>query len=537
MISIMRRYPLLPMLLGSVLTALMLIFPVLGILEWITMIPMLIGVYLFCKNENHSLKRAYGYGFLTVYIYYFIIYHWFVNLYPLDFVGMDEASSAVVVVAGWFGLPILQAVVGGGMLLAMHALSKNGFFERFPLMRPFVFASLWVIFEWCSTLTWAGVPWGRLVLGQIEFLPMVQSASLLGSYFVTWLLVAVNGLLAYALLYRPKAIVCAIVAGSLFCSNFLYGLIAQTVSYKKEENKITAAVIQGNIDSREKWGVDSYRITEEVYGRLTRRAAQEGAELVVWPETAFPSYINYNVDLQAFVSSLARECNITLVVGAMYAAKDGSTYNALFLVDSDGTIHEEYYAKRHLVPFGEYVPMRDVIMALIPPLAEVSALDGDISPGLDSSLLDSQWGKLGSLICFDSIYETLAIDSVRDGAGLMLISSNDNWFYDSAAVYQHQAQAQLRAIETGRYYVRAASSGISTVIAPDGELLAYIDPLTEGYEIADVYTREGNTLYTLIGNLFVYLCIAFCSFLLFVERFLRNLPNCARKNIITNNRS
>ena len=119
----------------------------------------------------------------------------------------------------------------------------------------------------------------------------------------------------------------------------------------------------------------------------------------------------------------------------------------------------------------------------------------------------------------------------------MLISSNDNWFYDSAAVYQHQAQAQLRAIETGRYYVRAASSGISTVIAPDGELLAYIDPLTEGYEIADVYTREGNTLYTLIGNLFVYLCIAFCSFLLFVERFLRNLPNYARKNIITNNRS
>ena len=100
----MRRYPLLPMLLGSVLTALMLIFPVLGILEWITMIPMLIGVYLFCENENHSLKRAYGCGFLTVYIFYFIIYHWFVNLYPLDFVGMDEASSAVVVVAGWFGL-------------------------------------------------------------------------------------------------------------------------------------------------------------------------------------------------------------------------------------------------------------------------------------------------------------------------------------------------------------------------------------------------------------------------------------------------
>ena len=185
-------------------------------------------------------------------------------------------------------------------------------------------------------------------------------------------------------------------------------------------------------------------------------------------------------------------------------------------------IHWEPYAKRHLVPFGEYVPMRDLIMTLIPPLAEVSALDGDISPGDDSALFETSWGQIGSLICFDSIYETLALDSVRDGAELMLISSNDNWFYDSAAVYQHQAQAQFRAIETGRYFVRAASSGISSVIAPDGELLARIEALEEGYAVAEVYTRETKTPYTVIGNLFVYLCIAFCTFLLFVERFLRN---------------
>ena len=520
--SVISR-PILLLIMGTVLTALILIFPQLGLLQWFTMIPLSIGVFRLCEQENCSLKKAYGYGFLAVYVFYVVIYHWFINLYPLDFVGMDEASSAVVVVAGWLGLPILQAVVGGLMFLAMRALSKNGFFERFPLMRPFVFASLWVIFEWCSTLTWAGVPWGRLALGQIEFLPTVQSASLLGSYFVTWLLVTVNGLLACAILYRPKALVCTIVAGSLFCANLLYGIVAETVSYETEDNKLTAAVIQGNIDSREKWGGDSYRITSEAYGRLTREAAAEGAELVVWPETAFPSYLNYNINLQEFVSSLAQECDITLIVGALYVDSDGNDYNALFLVDNEGVIHWEPYAKRHLVPFGEYVPMRDMIMALIPPLAEVSALDGDISAGVDSALFESKWGKIGSLICFDSIYEMLALDSVRDGAELMLVSSNDNWFYDSAAVYQHQAQAQLRAIETGRYYVRAASSGISTVIAPDGELLVYIEPLTEGYGVADVYTRSGNTLYTVIGNLFVYVCIAFCLFLLFVERYLRKI--------------
>ena len=148
-------------------------------------------------------------------------------------------------------------------------------------------------------------------------------------------------------------------------------------------------------------------------------------------------------------------------------------------------------------------------MFLIPPLAELSALDSDLTPGVDSALFELPEGKLGSLICFDSIYEQLTLDSVRDGANLMLISSNDSWFYDSAAVYQHQAQAQLRAIESGRYVVRAANTGISTVISDEGALLAWIDPLTTGYRVADVQMRTRPTPYSVVGNLFVYLCFGF----------------------------
>ena len=503
--------PLPLMLLGASLTALTLIFPQLGIVEWVSMVPLCIGLFLLCKTEECSLKKAYLYGFFTVYVFYFWIYHWFLQLYPLDFVGMDATASAVVIAAGWFGLPILQAVVGGFMPVVFLAIKRNLVFARLPLLQPFVFAALWSVFEWSSTLSWAGVPWGRLALGQIKLLPMVQSASLFGSYCITFIIVAVNGLLAYAVLHRPKALLCGIVAGGLFFANLFYGLVAQTLSYEQPEGKVVAAVVQGNIDSREKWGPDSYQITVEAYARLTRRAAEDGAKLVVWPETTFPSYLNYNVSLQSFVSSLARECNVTLIVGALYIDESGEDYNALFLVDAKGVIHEEPYAKRHLVPFGEYVPMRDLITTLIPPLAELSALGDDIGAGTDPALFSTEWGLLGSLICFDSIYETLALESVREGADLMLISSNDNWFYDSAAVYQHQAQAQLRAIETGRYYVRAASSGISTVIAPNGELLAWIDPLTEGYAVAEVYTRQTPTLYSVLGNLFVYLCIVFCG--------------------------
>ncbi len=501
------RKNLLWLLSGAALTALTLIFPQVGFLEWVTMIPLMIGAYRLCDNSACTLRKAYGYGFLTVYVFYLFIYHWFINLYPLDFVDLDNASSAVVVAAGWLGLPILQAAVGGLIFVVFRLMAKSLMFERMPLLRPFAFASLWVIFEWSATIGWTGVPWGRLALGQVKMLPILQSASLFGSYFVTWLLVAVNGLLAYWLLYRTRQVLCGTVAATLFCSNLLYGSLSMLLNKPTEENLMRVAVVQGNVNSHDKWGSEAWRKTKQAYGDLTRRAAEEGAELVVWPETALPYDLSWENEPRQFVCDLARECDVTLIVGALYY--DEEDYNALFLVEPDGTFREEFYAKRHLVPFGEYVPMRDLIMTLIPPLANLSALDGDLAAGIDSALFETEWGELGSLICFDSIYEELALDSVRDGADLLLISSNDSWFYDSAAVYQHLAQAQLRAIESGRDIARAANTGISAVITSEGAVTEQIDPLIEGYRVADVEWIDAPTLYTLIGNTFVYLSILF----------------------------
>lgn len=507
------------LLIGAVLTALTLIYPQFGILEWLTMIPLCAGAYRLCKDDTCTLRRAYGYGFLTIYVFYFVIYHWLIHLYPLDFVDMSNSASAVVIAVGWLGLPILQAVVGGLIFLIFRMMHRTGIFARVPLLRPFAFAALWVVFEWTSTLTWAGVPWGRLCLGQIELLPVLQSASLLGSYFVSFLIVLVNGLLAYAILYGGKEVLCGTLAAVIFASNLLYGVIVGLLP-EEETDTLRVAVIQGNMDSHDKWGSDAYRITTQIYGDLTRQAAAQGAELVVWPETALPYDLGYDGYRRDFVCELAKECGVTLIVGAFCYDDEDNNYNALFLVEPDGTFREEFYAKRHLVPFGEYVPMRNVIMTLIPPLAELSALDSDVTPGEGSALFDTPWGKLGSLICFDSIYEQLTRESVRDGAGLMIISSNDSWFYDSAAVYQHQAQGQLRSIESGRYVVRAANTGISTVVSPTGELLAWIDPLTEGYAVADVEMRTEHTLYTVIGNLFVYLCLVFSALLMLVGRIM-----------------
>lgn len=492
--------------LGAALTALTLIVPQIGFLEWFTLIPVAVALFRL-TDGGLSLRKAYGYGFLTVFVFYFVLYHWFVYLYPLDFVGLGNAASVAVVIAGWLGLTLLQAIPGGLIFLGFAALCRTRAVRRYPLTKPFLLAALWVVFEWSSTLAWTGVPWGRLSLGQIKMLPVLQSAALFGSYFVTFLLVAVNALLAMAILSSPRRVLCASVAAGLFVTNLLLGLIPRFRPCK-EQSAVTAAVIQGNINSHDKWSEDSYQNTLEIYGGMTREAAKAGARLIVWPETALPYNLRGRETLTAWLETLSRDCDATLIVGALWTDSEGREYNSLFLITPEGGLDgEARYDKRHLVPFGEYVPLRRLITALIPPLAELSALDDDLTPGADSGLFETEWGRIGSLICFDSIYEQLAAESVRDGAALMVISSNDSWFYDSAAVRQHLYQAQLRAIETGRTYLRAANTGISDVILPDGSSTAQIGALETGMEVRSVIFRSTQTLYTVIGNLFVSLLI------------------------------
>ena len=205
------------------------------------------------------------------------------------------------------------------------------------------------------------------------------------------------------------------------------------------------------------------------------------------------------------LSEIAEKYGISILVGSLES--DGkSQYNAIFRFNPDGTLEEENYKKRHLVPFGEYVPMRGFIDTVLPFLSDISMLDDDVTPGTDTAIFDTGSAKIGSIICFDSIYEDLSIDSVKDGADLLAISTNDSWFGDSRAAYMHTAQARLRSVELSRYTVRSANTGLSCSITSTGEIADSLPLLTEGYLVCEVKTIESRTLYSYIGNAFVYLC-------------------------------
>ncbi len=335
-------------------------------------------------------------------------------------------------------------------------------------------------------------------------------------------------------LKNKKTALFAVAALCVFSLNLIYGTVRMAViENETEDTQLKAAVIQGNISSNEKWGSGSVELCLQRYEELTLKCVEEtGAEIVVWPETAIPIKIRYYPQAVDRLSSLAEELGIYMFVGAFDLQRDSEgisrEYNAMFMFSPDGSISDNIYCKRHLVPFGEYVPMREIVFTLLPMLDSLSMLSDDLTPGTDSNVFEFDGIKSASLICFDSIYETLALDAVRDGAEILMISTNDSWFSDSAALTQHCNHARLRAIETGRYVLRAANTGISSIIDPCGNKITTIPALETGYAAADITARGDRTLYSYVGNIFPYLCITFLT-AVFVYKAVMKLKSEKRR--------
>lgn len=494
---------------GAVLCALCLIYPAIGFIQWFSMIPAL--YYLFSRVEKAGmrLRRAYGLGFLYFYSFYLVIWHWFTDLYPMEFAGVTKGEAILLIAICWFGLSLLQALLSALTLPVLLLLSRVRLLKRYPVLLPFLFASVYTVAEWAQTISWAGVPWARLVLGQSACGVLFGGAALFGSYFVTFAIVAVNGFAAYAILHLDRVRLCATACAVVFLFSLAAGTIGYFTAPTGGENGVIVAAVQGNVGSSEKWTSASNTRSYEVYEKYTAEAKAQGAQLVLFPETFMPYRITESSNLGVYVRGLAKKYDIIIRCGGFYYDDEtDKLYNGLFTVYPDGSIDDIVYAKRRLVPFGEFVPMRSVVETLVPPLADMGMLSEDLDAGEDSAVVKTDIGAIGSLICFDSIYEDLTLDAVRDGAELICLSTNDSWFLDSVGIYMHHRQAQLRAVESGRYIIRSADTGISSVIAPDGSAEAELPPLVDGISVATVYPTAQRTLYSCIGNAVVYLMIA-----------------------------
>ena len=505
------KNPIMPILLiiSGALMALPFIFPVLGFLQWVSLVPAALVFILSAENKEIKPRRLYFRGLLYFWSFYAVSFHWFFYMYPLDFAGLSNAASIAVVLVACFGLSFFQAVWSAFAVMLFAKISRSEIMENMTFAKPFLAAALFVIAELWQTVGWWGVPWGRLPIGQMNAVLLVRSASVFGSYFISFVIVAVNFCLAYLILKKDMRKIFTAIAATVFAFNLVLGTLV-TVFYKESYSTVKVAAAQGNISSSEKWSGSSYDKLLETYRELTEQAADSGADVVVWPETALPYELFSDDELCEYVSNLAKDNQVTLIISAFTEVEDSDMLaNSMIEVKSDGSFGKKIYIKQRLVPFGEFVPMREIVSFVFPPLADVGMLADDLYEGEESVVIETGKGKIGCGLCFDSIYESYMLDSVKNGAQYIAIATNDSWFSDSAALDMHNSQSRLRAIETGRYVVRSANTGISSVIDPLGNVKTSLGANETGYVISEIELRDSRTVYSYIGNFFVYLCVGF----------------------------
>jgi len=195
---------------------------------------------------------------------------------------------------------------------------------------------------------------------------------------------------------------------------------------------------------------------------------------------------------------------VPMLVGSPDLGEDGLVYNAAFFVSGDGEIRGRY-EKRHLVPFGEYVPLQAIFFFLDRLVVGI----GDFGRGRAATVFSLNGVRFGAMICYEVIFPGEVRDFAKGGAAFLVNITNDAWFGRSGAPYQHLAMGAMRAVENGTYLVRAANTGVTAVIAPTGDILARTEIFTEAVLLGTIRPRQSQTPYTRYGDILAWLCLAF----------------------------
>jgi len=475
---------------------------------WFALVPLLIGI------RKVSSFQAFRLGLLTGLAHYLSLMYWIVVV--LEHYGNLHMAAAL------FSLLLLSLYLSLYPALFAAAAAR---LNNSPVS-PFLLAAYWVALEYLRAHVITGFPWCLLGCSQYARIHLIQSADLFGAYGLSFLIVLVNGLvsrrIAMPLSRRTGTLRWDLpVAAVLIMAAWAYGhyRISEIEAWEGAARPVEAAVIQANIDQSVKWDPAFQEKTIEAYARLTRSARGFHPELIVWPETALPFFFQDDPKKASRIFSLAAESKAALVFGGpAYRRQEGVVcyYNRAYLIGPEAR-HVSYYDKIHLVPFGEYVPLK----RYFPFIRRLVEAAGDFAPGEKLRPLKTGDLSLGVLICFEAIFPELGRGLVQEGANLLVNLTNDAWFGRTSAPFQHLSMAVFRAVENRRPMIRAANTGFSAFVAPTGLIQArsqlFVQTiLTGSTPVAafplTIYTRFGDFFaVTLLGVAAAHLGWIFCS--------------------------
>lgn len=438
--------------------------------------------YIFYIWSISSAKKSLLHGWLFGLGMQFTGVGWI--YFSLHYHGGSPVFFALLLV---FVLACCLAVFTALMGFSINRFCKSDNAIKLILLYPIA----WALLEWFQGIALTGFAWQQLGYTQID-LPLSGFAPLIGNHGVSLLVAITSGAIVLLLTdsnWRKKTLL-------LILGFWLSGVLLKQITWTETAgDEITVALIQGNIPQSVKWKRESRVPTLQRYRQLSLE--QKNVDLIIWPETAIPGFQHKLTDYIADLSEATQKIDADLLAGIFIKdLETGRYYNSLINVNGGA------YHKRHLVPLGEYIPLRFLIdffnrFVKIP----MSDIDSGVA---EQPLLRAAGQPLGVSICFE---DTFARDVRRDlpEATLLVNVSNDAWFDGSFEPAQHHEIARMRALESGRFMLRATNTGISSIIGPQGEEIA-VSPQFETYVLkASVQPMKGSTPYVFWGDLLLVL--------------------------------
>ena len=496
-----------------------------GLLAWVALVPLHIALDGISRRT-----QAFWLGWLSGIIASTGIMSWVVT-------AMHTYGKVPLVFS--YGIMLLLTAYLG-LYVALYSAGVVWFRMLVPRYGLFAAPCLWVTLELLRTYVLSGLPWSLLGYSQYRQLDLIQIADHLGVYGVSFLIVLTNVALAELYLwlmplfrgFRPARLPWELVttAGILVSLSWAYStsLIASD-AVTRPQATLQVGVVQPNIDQAIKWDQAFRDETLRRYDRLTESFGY-GADLVVWPEAATPFIYEREPLYQLKLVDMANRASAPLLFGSPAVRFDADRkpflLNSAYLLSPDGELLGRY-DKQHLVPFGEYIPLKSSLLFFLEKMVEGI---GDFQAGPGPTILSFQLKesdgatvarrvKFGVVICYEVIFPDLVRRMATAGAEFLVTITNDAWFGDSSAPSQHFSMVVLRSVENHLAFARAANTGISGFIDPFGRIIEASPIFTQAALQAEIPIRQTKTFYSRHGDVFAYGCmlisLLFCLYGIF----------------------
>lgn len=473
---------------------------------WFAFVP------LFFALQNKSKGKAFLFSYLAGIVFWFGIIYWLIHV---TLIGLILLVAYLALYFGIFGLIISST------RSHVHTFTRLLFIP-----------SVWVLLEYLRSYLFTGFGWAFLGYSQYLNLPIIQIANITGVWGVSFLVMMVNVLIYSVMRYALCAMrkkekkslffnYCLLPLLLLFLS-LGYGFYKLRTTHDARRGRtLKISVIQPNIPQSIKWQESAKDEIWSQYLSLSRKALKDKPDLIIWPEAALPGTLQKDPYLKNNLKALVRDIRIPLLLGAV--SLDGDNYyNRAILISKQGEF-SQHYDKLRLVPFGEYIPLKRIL-----PFLETIVPIGDFSAGKEYTVFAFNAKRIAQsaqrfsvLICFEDIFPQLSRRFVKEGAEFLINITNDAWFGNTSSPYQHLSASVFRAVENGVYLVRAANTGISAFITPEGRVCSLADNAGERQTFISGYMTKGifpilkqNSLYSQWGDWLILLCgmIVMCNF-------------------------